>query len=651
MTASALGRTTREPALGDGPAPVGLLQRKCSCGGAASLQGECEECQKKRLHRRGGGAAAAIAPPVVNEVLRSPGQLLDAGARAFMEPRFGHDFGGVRVHIDARAAESARNVNALAYTVGRDIVFGSGQYAPDSESGRKLLAHELHHVSHDAGDARPDSPIEIAGADAPGEAEARAAEAMGAEAAALAPAPLAPGRLRRKEQPAQSAGASQPQHANAALISPCLQPIAGEEIEILLESRAVTIVEYGAEWCHPCKDLQADLTAICQRFRTNPPPVPVRFYTVDVDEPSNATTVKKEAAGDVPQLVIYVGSTERYHIVGRPDPEVLEQRINEQIEYASRSGAARGAWSGLKWGAGLGAAAGLALGVGLAFAGVLSGGTVLAALAGLTAGGAVAGGGLGAGLGAIIGALTDRRERAVSARVGFNEAESLIRRRYGKYLSAGAGPLHGARFRPVTQAELQMWFKCRHPESANQDMGNLVGWTDTGPEPPRVIASAADEPTCAGGQLEHATLDRPVIYYAVDRRDLTVLIHEGLHAHAHPKFAQQLRNFINEGTAEYFTRKLANEIGATSESGYGDNVQQVMKLVAVIGEDALAAAYFEGDFTAANRVLGACGLERWAQLLQAMYGQSQEADGVLKSRGGNYCAAIKAFPGVPRDEQ
>ena len=63
-----------------------------------------------------------------------------------MESRFGHDFSQVRVHRDAKAAESARAVNALAYTVGEDVVFGTGQYAPGSSTGQRLLAHELTHV-------------------------------------------------------------------------------------------------------------------------------------------------------------------------------------------------------------------------------------------------------------------------------------------------------------------------------------------------------------------------------------------------------------------------------------------------------------------------------------------------------------------------
>ena len=93
-------------------------------------------------------ATVSEAPGMLHEVLRAPGQPLDAATRAFMEPRFGYDFSRVRVHTDATAAESARSVSAVAYTVGRDVVFGAGQYAPGQEAGRKLLAHELAHTIH-----------------------------------------------------------------------------------------------------------------------------------------------------------------------------------------------------------------------------------------------------------------------------------------------------------------------------------------------------------------------------------------------------------------------------------------------------------------------------------------------------------------------
>jgi hypothetical protein len=113
-----------------------LLQRKCA---------ECEE-EEKQLQRKEAPAGTEVAPPIVDDVLRSPGQPLDAATRAFFEPRFGHDSSQVRVHTDAKAAESARAVNALAYTVGRDVVFGAGQYAAGATTGQQLIAHELTHT-------------------------------------------------------------------------------------------------------------------------------------------------------------------------------------------------------------------------------------------------------------------------------------------------------------------------------------------------------------------------------------------------------------------------------------------------------------------------------------------------------------------------
>lgn len=90
------------------------------------------------------------APPIARAALRTPGQPLDAATRELMEPRFGRDFGDVRVHADARAAEAAEAVNALAYTAGQDVVFGTGQYAPGTSAGQALIAHELAHVAEQA---------------------------------------------------------------------------------------------------------------------------------------------------------------------------------------------------------------------------------------------------------------------------------------------------------------------------------------------------------------------------------------------------------------------------------------------------------------------------------------------------------------------
>ena len=96
-------------------------------------------------------AKTAAVPPIVYEVLRSPGQPLDASTRAFMERRFGHDFSKVQIHADSSSAHSAAALNARAYTVGDDIVFGWGEYPPNSPSGKSLLAHELAHVVQQGG--------------------------------------------------------------------------------------------------------------------------------------------------------------------------------------------------------------------------------------------------------------------------------------------------------------------------------------------------------------------------------------------------------------------------------------------------------------------------------------------------------------------
>jgi hypothetical protein len=108
-----------------------------------------EECRRKRqMLQRYSTSRDEVSevPPIVYEVIRSPGQPLDKSTRAFMEPRFGHDFSRVRIHTDDRAAESARAVNALAYTVGHNIVFDTGRYVPYSRYGQKLIAHELGHT-------------------------------------------------------------------------------------------------------------------------------------------------------------------------------------------------------------------------------------------------------------------------------------------------------------------------------------------------------------------------------------------------------------------------------------------------------------------------------------------------------------------------
>jgi outer membrane protein OmpA-like peptidoglycan-associated protein len=127
------------------------IAASCSCGASGDT---CEECQQKqsqpKISRRASAPSApAHVPRIIGDVLRSPGQPLDSSTRSFMEPRFGRDFSGVRVHTDARAAESAAAVQARAYTVGHNIVFGGKESASDLP----VLAHELTHVVQQTGTA------------------------------------------------------------------------------------------------------------------------------------------------------------------------------------------------------------------------------------------------------------------------------------------------------------------------------------------------------------------------------------------------------------------------------------------------------------------------------------------------------------------
>ena len=147
------GNQARLRMLASGPAVqrpgrVPALQTKAEAGAAAPA--------------RASEARAPDVPPVVGDVLRSPGRPLDAHARTSMERSLRHNFAEVRVHTDGQAAQSADSVGALAYTVGNQIVFSGGMYQPESQAGRRLIAHELVHVVQQGGqDRRPPSALSI----------------------------------------------------------------------------------------------------------------------------------------------------------------------------------------------------------------------------------------------------------------------------------------------------------------------------------------------------------------------------------------------------------------------------------------------------------------------------------------------------------
>jgi hypothetical protein len=152
--------------------PEPRRQRAGACGGEChnapteQLGQEHERVQSKGIGS--GDLGLTAAPPIVHEVLGSPGQALNPTTRAFMEPRFGHDFSRVRVHTDNGAAAAAKAVNATAFTVGEAIFFGVGQYSPATNDGRRLLAHELTHTVQQAAPSNQLRPARFPSSLSPG---------------------------------------------------------------------------------------------------------------------------------------------------------------------------------------------------------------------------------------------------------------------------------------------------------------------------------------------------------------------------------------------------------------------------------------------------------------------------------------------------
>lgn len=131
--------------------PTAGLQRSCDRCDGFSTEHESEEEETLQPKQSTGHASMEHSPRLAPKVLRQGGESLPGGVREFFEPRFGIDFSNVRIHRDIQAAESARSINALAFTSGHDVFFAEGQYAPETISGQKLLAHELAHTIQQSG--------------------------------------------------------------------------------------------------------------------------------------------------------------------------------------------------------------------------------------------------------------------------------------------------------------------------------------------------------------------------------------------------------------------------------------------------------------------------------------------------------------------
>ncbi len=186
------------------------IQRKCACEGGCDCASEKDphaQVQTKRSPASVSGRTAATR--AASEGLHSTGQPLESTTRSFMEARFGHDFSRVRVHTDGKAAEAARSINALAYTVGNDVVFGVGHYETNTNAGKMLLAHELTHVVQQANGVQTKLGINQPGDQYEQEAD-RVAEMVVAGTGSLSRVSVglqAPGKTVQRQKDNKKAGA------------------------------------------------------------------------------------------------------------------------------------------------------------------------------------------------------------------------------------------------------------------------------------------------------------------------------------------------------------------------------------------------------------------------------------------------------------
>lgn len=224
------------------PVPIGLLQRKCACGRSPGVTGECEACSSNKLtmqRRASNQAEPSAVPPIVYDALRSPGQPLDADIRTFMETRFGHDFSRVAIHTNTKAAESTRAVNALAYTVGRDVVFGEGQYAPYTHAGQQLLAHELAHTVQQSGQ-KSALTLEVTSPGSSAEQEADDVVRAVPQGGVFYPAHRTPVQIARQKRPAGTQTPAQ------AATPAAVQPMMRAEFDKVMKDRyGVTDIRTG----------------------------------------------------------------------------------------------------------------------------------------------------------------------------------------------------------------------------------------------------------------------------------------------------------------------------------------------------------------------------------------------------------------------
>jgi len=425
---------------------------------------------------------ASAVPSQVHDVLQDSGEALDSATREWMEPRFARDFSDVRVHTGAQAADSARSINAAAYTVGHDVVFGPDRYEPGTSQGKTLLAHELTHVVQQSGEvASHDLQIdEDPGAEQQADQVSQQVVQGHSVQNSLQSPSSTPGGLHRQAEddlgPEPEERIQPPQSGGIPVVNPgrgmggnppppgCVEFLWAREYERIFRLDTISVLAIGAVSAGDSKQevrdarqknraAQIGVSELCEKYVDVKHPFSIRFYYSDVDirtspgDKIETDDAKKNralgqtlGAGLVPKLLVYVERELAWQEDFGTDTKAFDEKLKSLIKSASTSGAKKGRNIGMIVGGALGLLTGVGVGLAAGFAlaaGGMAGGAAagLGVLAGLGAGGAVFG--ASTGIGALIGhaagkdrgteALSDERIKAVKNWMNYARSKGEVK--------------------------------------------------------------------------------------------------------------------------------------------------------------------------------------------------------------------------------
>jgi hypothetical protein len=375
----------------------------------AAGPGHAGEAEARDAGRAGAAATAesrGALPERRAAVVPGAGRALPAPVRTPMERRFRRDFSDVRVHDDAAADALARAESAAAFTVGTDVVFASGRFAPETARGRRLLAHELGHVAQQARPRAAGAGSAAAdGLEAEAEAASRAA-ARGRPVGTLSPLPAglasAIQRQAAGREPASEESTRKPPPAG-------VEEAGGRPLDAFLRLDTVTVLVLSAGWCENCHALLGDLADLVRERAGEQHRIRLRVVQVDTDEGHPNTVLLKalrRGDADVPNLPETHMFVERRRegevVVGYTHGGDNMARFRDVLERTERtafqSGSRIGRWIGLGLGIVGGAIGGAVLGGRSQDVGGFGGGIL----------GGLLGGAIGYGAGWLLGGLAGK---------------------------------------------------------------------------------------------------------------------------------------------------------------------------------------------------------------------------------------------------